>query len=71
MSTKGRNKPEYWWKIMHDDLDWHGGKHPSREEIRNNLISSGFSNIEVIDIADSEIIDDPSKWGNVFIQAEK
>ena len=71
MKTKGRDNPDYWWNLIHDDKNFSGGKHPSRDKIEDYLNEVGFKNVFIENIADKKIIDDPFHWGHVAALAEK
>ena len=71
MTTKNRDKSSFWWNNMHADSDFSGGKHATRGEMKDNIEKAGFSENQIIDIADPKKIDDPYLWGHVFIIAKK
>ena len=66
MTTKNRDKSSYWWENMHNDSDFSGGKHATREEMEMNFISAGFNETEILDIANPKRIDNPHLWGHVM-----
>lgn len=63
--------PQQWWDKLHNDCDWSGGKHTSRERLAGYLKKVGFKNIEIYDIGNTEVIDDPYLWGDVLVCAQK
>ena len=71
MKTKNRDSSKYWWDKMHNDNDWQGGKHPSRQEMIKNCQRVGFRKNEAIDTADTKKIDNPRLWGNAMIISQK
>jgi len=71
MYTKGRDKPNYWWNIIHDNKNFSGGKHPSRDKMEDYMNEAGFNNISIQNIADKKIIDNPFYWGHVAAYGEK
>ena len=71
MTTKNRDKSTFWWKNIHADSDFSGGKHATRDEMKTNFINAGFSNIEIIDIANPKKIDNPYMWGHVMTVSKK
>lgn len=71
MTTKKRDSSNYWWENMHNDNDFSGGKHATREEMKKNLSKAGFNENLFIDIADPKKIDNPYIWGHVMIVSNK
>lgn len=66
-----KQSPEYMWERFHDDNDWVGGKNPSRERLSKYLTQFGFKKLEVHNVANTDIIDNPHKWGDALVYAEK